>query len=219
MDQDFGGWPDHHDDYSGDDHDYPGGDAETADLGGGGDEPLAEYDDGTGGHDHAALGLPEGPDEPGAGDEPGGEEPGGGQYLEDDPMAFDAHGESGDNADYGDQADQGDQGDYGEPHAEAVVGADPDVTPDADWSPAEFPEQLDLTPPEPVDGYPWSDPNAVAEPGTGGPDPAAGPDAGPPPGDLLDYAGVEAGGDPWAALVGSDDPAASSLGRWWAPGT
>jgi hypothetical protein len=103
-------------------------------------------------------------------------------------------------------------------HPENVVGADPDVDPDADWSPADFPEQLDFAAPEPVDGYPWSDPSAVAAPGTGGDDPAHGPDAAPPAQDLLDYAGAEGGGDPWAALVGSDDPAASSLGRWWAPG-
>jgi hypothetical protein len=106
-----------------------------------------------------------------------------------------------------------------EPHPETVVGADPDVDPDADWAPADFPEQLDFAAPEPVDGYPWSDPSAVAAPGTGGEDPAHGPDGSPPAQDLLDYAGADGDGDPWAALVGSDDPATSSLGRWWAPGT
>jgi hypothetical protein len=100
---------------------------------------------------------------------------------------------------------------------ETVVGADPDVDPDADWTPADFPDQLDFAAPEPVDGYPWSDPSAVAAPGTGGEDPAAGPDAAPPAQDLLDYAGAEGGADPWSALLGSDDPATSSLGRWWSP--
>jgi len=106
-----------------------------------------------------------------------------------------------------------------EPHPETVVGADPDVDPDADWTPADFPERLDFAAPEPVDGYPWSDPSAVAAPGSGGEDPVHGPDAAPPAQDLLDYAGADGGGDPWAALVGSDDPATSSLGRWWAPDT
>ena len=76
-----------------------------------------------------------------------------------------------------------------EPHPETVVGADPDVDPDADWTPADFPDQLDFAAPEPVDGYPWSDPSAVAAPGTGGEDPAHGPDGSPPAQDLLDYAG------------------------------
>jgi hypothetical protein len=114
---------------------------------------------------------------------------------------------------YGDP--DGDPGTATDP--ESVVGADPDVDPDADWSPADFPDQLDFAAPEPVDGYPWSDPSAVAAPGSGGDDPSAGPGGAPPAHDLLDYAGAEGGTDPWSALVGSDDPATSSLGRWWAP--
>lgn len=227
--QDWGDWDE------GDE--YPG-DAETADLGDP-DEPVAP---GLGGYEEAG-GEP-GPD-PGvdhgahSGSEPG---PGGG-FLEDDPMgAFDA-GDQGDPGyvDGGDAATSAEPGDgypadtgpdHGadhpdtaepdasvEPHPETVVGADPDVDPDADWTPADFPGQLDFAAPEPVDGYPWSDPSAVAAPGTGGDDPAHGPDAAPPAEDLLDYAGAEGGSDPWAALVGSDDPAASSLGRWWAPDT
>ena len=45
-------------------------------------------------------------------------------------------------------------------------------------------------------------------------------DAAPPVGDLLAYAGMEPagpGGDDWAALVDSDDPAVSALARWWGP--
>jgi hypothetical protein len=153
-------------------------------------------------------------------------------YLEDDPMS--ALSSGGGDGDGGADGPSGGDADSGEPAAEAtdqalvdgvdgadpetVVGADPDVNPDADWSPAEFPEQLDLTPPEPVDGYPWSDAAAVAPPGSGGEDLAAQADASPPAQDLLDYAATDGGGDPWAALLGSDDPAASSLGRWWAPG-
>lgn len=239
MDQDWSDW-------GGEDGDYHGDAAETANLGDP-DEPLAS---GAGGYDPDA-GYPGDGDypaehgDPGAGPGAGGQ-PGGG-FLEDDPMgAFDT-----DTDDYGDPGDGGDASDGPgadgpasegpasdgpgadasddgpEPLAyedsdttadpESVVGADPDVDPDADWSPAEFPAPLDFAAPEPVDGYPWSDPSAVAAPGTGGDDPSAGPDGAPPASDLLDYAGTEGGADPWSALVGSDDPATSSLGRWWSP--
>jgi hypothetical protein len=235
--QDWGdGWGDGDGDYS--------GDAETADLTEP-DEPLAPglggYED-QGGYPPGDAGGEQGPEPAADGGPHAG--PGGG-FLEDDPMgAFDA--DSGDEGDSGEpgrayltgagdtgEADGADAGpgvdgaaDTGEPdastepHPETVVGADPDVDPDADWSPADFPGQLDFAAPEPVDGYPWSDSTSVAAPGTGGEDPAHGPDAAPPTQDLLDYAGADGGGgDPWAALVGSDDPAASSLGRWWAPGS
>jgi hypothetical protein len=108
---------------------------------------------------------------------------------------------------------------------EQLVGADPDLPAEGggDWGP-QFPPSLELEHvPDPVDGYPWSDPGAL---GGGDPDAArAGWDAAagwsaPAPAELADYAGAEvpSGGDPWAALLGSDDPATSSLARWWAPG-
>lgn len=184
------------------------GDADTADLGGHGAghgyDGLAEHGD-AGGHGEPGEHGDAGPAGP-----PGG-------FLEDDPMgafgdqdAADGFGHDGPNLpDDGYEAVSVDH--------EAVVGADPDIDPGADWSPADFPEQLDFAAPEPVDGYPWSDPSAVAAPGTGD-DPAAGPDAAPPAQELLDYAGADGAADPWSALVGSDDPATSSLGRWWAPG-
>jgi hypothetical protein len=233
--QDWGDWGDG-DDYS--------GDAETADLGDP-DEPLAGgYEDP--GHE-PGLDPGHDPDGE-HGVDPGSQGGPGGGFLEDDPMgAFgtdDGSDEPGDHADPGhgdlghddgEAATSAEPGheyaagpDFGtdhaepdassQPHPETVVGADPDVDPDADWAPADFPDQLDFAAPEPVDGYPWSDPSAVAAPGTGGDDPATGPDSAPPAQDLLDYAGADGGADPWAALVGSDDPAASSLGRWWAPG-
>jgi hypothetical protein len=121
-------------------------------------------------------------------------------------------------------ADHDDQPGYDDPaevlhSTETTVGADPDVDHSADWAPADFPEQLDVNPPEPVDGYPWSDATAVAGPGTAETtDPATGPSGAPAPQELLEYAGADGnGGDPWNALLGSDDPATSSLGRWWAP--
>ena len=38
--------------------------------------------------------------------------------------------------------------------------------------------------------------------------------------DLAAYDGTEPpdGPDPWAALLGSEDPATSALARWWSPG-
>lgn len=218
MDHDWGGWPED-EDHTGDTS------ADTGDLPGA--EESLGYDD--------PGGYPEAHDlgDPGdSGDDPGHEdEHADAGYLEDEPMSV--LGDGHDLADLGTDDVTGDDGgdppdgdgpdawqvpdDGGEPvSTETVVGANPDVDPDADWSPADFPEQLELTPPAPVDGYPWSDPSAVAEPGTGD-DPTTVPQDAPPSADLLDYAATEGAGDPWAALLGSDDPAASSLGRWWSP--
>ena len=102
----------------------------------------------------------------------------------------------------------------GSGHEEQVFGVDHDLPPgDAD---AYFPPPLDLPDrPEPVDGYPWSDPDTLGEAADTPP-----PDAAPPLSDLLSYAGMEpsaTGGDGWAALVDSDDPAVSALARWWGP--
>jgi hypothetical protein len=109
-----------------------------------------------------------------------------------------------------------------------VPGTDPDldlVGDDPDWAAEDvFPPQLEIgEPPEPVDGFPWSDPAVLGEqhdlsvqdPG----EPAAQP--GGSAGDLFDYDGqsVPDGVDPWQALAGSDDPATSSLARFWAPGS
>jgi hypothetical protein len=112
------------------------------------------------------------------------------------------------------------------------VGTDPDLDPraDSDWHDPEFPPALDLhDAPEPIDGYPWTDPHVL---GAGLPDGAVDDpiDSGgyhetawqhPPIGDLYDYAGDEQapGIDGWHALLGSDDPATSTLARWWTPGT
>jgi hypothetical protein len=96
---------------------------------------------------------------------------------------------------------------------------DPDVT--AEHDPAgygdDFPPPLDLghTPPEPVDGYPWSDPQVLGDAPTSGQPSVEG---GAPPDDLLAYSGMQPpDGDVWSALLGSDDPATSSLARWWGP--
>ena len=79
-----------------------------------------------------------------------------------------------------------------------------------------FPPPVDVGAlPEPVDGFPWIDTGSL-----GTVDAAAAPsDTSTPvdPHELAEYAGTEIppGADPWAALADSDDPAASTLARWW----
>ncbi len=78
-----------------------------------------------------------------------------------------------------------------------------------------FPPTLDVgTLPEPVDGFPWIDTGSLgvvhAETTGDTTDPVR-------PEELAEYAGVDLpeAQDPWAALAESEDPATSSLARWW----
>jgi hypothetical protein len=106
-----------------------------------------------------------------------------------------------------------------------VPGTDPDVSPLADdesWNADPFPQALTFDqPPEPVDGLPWIDPSLLGEgDGVPLPDPAAGLEGPPPVADLYAYDAAEHlpdDPDPWASLAGSDDPATSSLARFWSP--
>ncbi|WP_412544159.1 hypothetical protein R8Z50_17170 [Longispora sp. K20-0274] len=76
-----------------------------------------------------------------------------------------------------------------------------------------FPPTLDFDTPEPVDGFPWTDPTSLGT--TTGYDPAV---ETPPVSELLAYDGVDAtDADPWTTLEASEDPATSSLARWWRP--
>ncbi|GAA4255635.1 hypothetical protein [Dactylosporangium darangshiense] len=113
-----------------------------------------------------------------------------------------------------------------QPGHEAAFGADPDVHAGADdpaWHEVQFPQELHLDdPPEPVDGFPWSDADVLG----GGDhslsaayDPAVAEHGGAEPGGLADYAGVDvpSGADPWSLLLGSEDPATSSLATFWLP--
>ncbi|GLZ79189.1 hypothetical protein Afil01_39960 [Actinorhabdospora filicis] len=106
---------------------------------------------------------------------------------------------------------------------EPVLGADPDhddLVDAEDWSQDAFPPELDFEdPPEPVDGLPWSDPSLLGGLDDDTPDDGEPEYAAPDVADLLDYSGAEApaGGDVWAELLGSTDPATSGLARWWAP--
>jgi hypothetical protein len=185
------------------------------------EEPLgtehatAEYDESLHGHDD--LG---GHDDPAGHDEAGGAEPG--DPVEAGPHGGDAHLDDGDQPGPGD--DQHDDGGTG--GHEAVFGTDPDADASADdpaWHEVQFPEELHLQdPPEPVDGFPWTDAgvlggpdhslSAAFDPAVAGQEPAE-------PAGLADYEHLEmpAGADPWSLLLGSEDPATSSLATFWAP--
>ncbi|MFY1670694.1 hypothetical protein ACN27G_12110 [Plantactinospora sp. WMMB334] len=106
--------------------------------------------------------------------------------------------------------------------ADPPVGADPDLDPYADTGPAwtDPPELPELgAPPEPVDGFPWTDPALLGTPVDASAATLPGPDGTVGPEELAGYAGTElpTGGDPWAALAASDDPATSTLARFWSP--
>lgn len=108
-------------------------------------------------------------------------------------------------------------------YAEPVDGSHPDVDTVGDhpsWSDDPFPPQLDaVEPPEPVDGFPWSDAAVLGDEhdtSTATADYQPSFDQ-PPAGDLAAYDAheVPAGEDPWRAMAASDDPATSSLARFW----
>jgi hypothetical protein len=166
------------------------GEAETADLGG--FDPMSD-----------------GPDDP------PGEAP---DHTSDVPLD-----PAGDSAVDLPHAADGDSGTGGDPATDpelTPVGADPDLDAHADgWTDQPFPEPLDLDAPEPVDGFPWTDPATLG--GEPLPDADAGYQGAPEATELASYAGEEIppGADPWTALSASEDPATSNLARWWAPGT
>src|SRR6266540_351065 len=194
MDHEWGGWPEDESEL----HGSLGGDADTADLTDSG-AGLTELD---GGHDY----VDDAHDAFGGFDQPA-----------DDPAALGGHEPLPDDT-FGDQHDEPyDLGDH-------LVGTDPDLDTGADdpgWHDTAFPPPLGWDQvPEPVDGFPWSDPDLLGQELA---DPAAqlpGEYGAPPVSELLEYAGQDAaaGEDPWAQLMGSEDPATGALARWWAPG-
>ncbi len=210
-------------------HDWPGWDNHEPgadDVGAAGFDPHAEGD-GFGHADDADRFGPSVDDDPqrvGPLDD-GPPDDADGVELLDDPHAAPASGDGGD-AHQLDAVGPAGGGPGGVPAGGGgggPVGADPDLPPGADagFDDPPFPPPLELgSPPEPVDGPPWSDPALLGDaPPAAAPD--AGPDARADSGDLLAYAAQDppTAGDPWAALAASDDPATSALARWWAPDT
>jgi hypothetical protein len=77
-----------------------------------------------------------------------------------------------------------------------------------------FPPPVDVGDlPEPVDGFPWTDAATLGTPDIGTHDDPQPVD----PHELAEYAGTEIppGADPWTVLADSDDPATSTLARFW----
>jgi hypothetical protein len=193
------------------DHEWPDPDFgnDGDDLGGADTADLSQPFDG--------LDLPsDDPGYPDTPDAPFGEVPFD-SSLDDASYGDEAAFEDGDA--FGDDFDD-DTDAPGDGGGDPPVGADPDLDPvaDHDGQPT-FPPALDLDPtPEPVDGFPWADPTTLGEaPLT---DPAAATNAIPNPSDLASYAAEDLppGADPWTALAASEDPATSSLARFWSPG-
>ncbi|MBU2665506.1 hypothetical protein KOI35_18520 [Actinoplanes bogorensis] len=78
-----------------------------------------------------------------------------------------------------------------------------------------FPPTVDVGDlPEPVDGFPWIDTGSLGVVHAGIDDQTPLPVR---PEELAEYAGVDLpdAQDPWAALADSEDPATSTLARWW----
>ncbi|MFV2020794.1 hypothetical protein [Micromonospora sp. LOL_023] len=212
-------------DWTGDD--YPGDDADTADLGGlPADDPLPVEGFGPA-DDVAGFGAA---DELAADDDSADFGGGAGAALDygDDLSWADGPDDADDAADSGtdEVAEDGfgaaPPAEQGFGAADPLPGVDPDVPAGADeWPAAVFPPQLDAAGvPTPVDGWPWADADLLG----GGPSAESPPpgDSSRPgsvdPGELAGYAGVDAtAADLWARLLGCDDPATSTLARFWSP--
>ncbi|MBO0868450.1 MAG: hypothetical protein J2P15_07780 [Micromonosporaceae bacterium] len=218
-------WPEEHGDL---------GDGDTADLSGHDGSGSGELDGGLGhggvpgefedyptGHEAFDAGQPYLHPDPGPDllhDSVGGD-PGAGEPGHSDPSGWEPPGADG----FPDTGGPDDLPPHDLTEPDHLAFGDPDLTadPDPGWHASDFPPPLDLghPPPEPLDGYPWTDPDTLGS----GHDDAAGPDhdsyadQAAPPEDLFAYSGMEqpAGRDPWSALLLSDDPATSSLARWW----
>ena len=203
------GWPDFsHADGPGDPggHDPGGHDEPAPEAGGPFHDDLFGPDDADGLGDH-------GPDDHGlddAGLDDHGDGPGPAGGWDDLHEPGTGHDDAGDHAVV----------DVTDGHGMGPVGADPDAVADFEQV-STFPPIVDVGPlPEPVDGFPWIDTGSLGLYHSGLVDPAAAGEPVPAE-DLAAYAGEDLppGVDPWAALADSDDPATSSLARWWAPGT
>ena len=214
---------DHHDDWDQWHHeDHSGlGDGDTADLSG--DHDLGGYDV----HEHGHDGYPA-PDHDSY-DTPDADGPGHDLTPAPDLVHEGSDGDLHDvGSDIGHDAAHDAVVDDGPAPADHLVGADPDLPgdPDGTWQDGDFPPALDLDArPEPADGFPWADPGTLGDVpdgyGLDADHTALSVTGAAPPGDLFAYAGIDPpppGSDPWGHLLGSDDPATSTLARFWGPG-
>ncbi|MEU4220622.1 hypothetical protein [Actinoplanes sp. NPDC026623] len=202
------GWPDFHEP---DGHPEPGGEHDLPSH-----EPVADH-----GPFHDDL---FGHDDPDSHD-PDAHDPGQHDDVHDPDL-----GTGGDEASWDDVHEPGsghddevvmghDVVDVSDGHGLGPIGADPDAAPDLEQV-SMFPPIVDVGPlPEPVDGFPWIDTGSLGLYRSGPVDAGAG--AAVPAEDLAAYAAEDLppGADPWAALADSDDPATSTLAKWWSQDT
>jgi hypothetical protein len=146
-------------------------------------------------------------------DDPG-QEPGSDDPTDDDtPALSDEEFDIADDTDVT-AADTPDAGDGIDVTDAEVPGTDPDASDLADddaFNP-EFPPHIELeTLPEPVDGAPWSDADLLGDTADTGSWNTM--NYAPPSDDL--YQLDASTGTGWEGLLTSDDPAVSSLARWW----
>lgn len=202
------GWPDFHDPGGADDAGHHGLEPQHDD---GGDLPHDDslfHDDLFGHEDAGPHGL---------------DDLGGGHDLDVGSEGGEAHEPGWDDHEPGtghdDEAGQHGVVDVTDTHGMGPVGADPDATPDVEQV-SLFPPVVDVGPlPEPVDGFPWIDTGSLGLVDAGVIDPGA--LGAVPAEDLAAYAAQDLppGVDPWAALADSDDPATSTLAKWWSQDT
>lgn len=206
------------------------GEVDPADLGGlgyrGDGDELAGYldEDDRGGDDTVPVAAPIGYGDVSAGAEPGEVDAGADGFGAAEPDGGEqAEVDGGDVGAVPAEPDPG-GGRDGFGAADPPVGSDPDAWPAADADAGDlpqFPPELDLAVPEPVDGLPWTDPDTLGAGSLPDPaDPAGAADQSPSAEELFGYAGEqppEDGADMWATLAASEDPATSALARWWAP--
>jgi hypothetical protein len=204
------GWPDFHDPGGADDAGHHGLEPQH-DAGGDLPQDDSLFHDDLFGHDDSG---PHGLDDLD-----------GGHDLDDGPGGGDAHEPGWDDHEPGTGHDGEAQPhgvvDVTGGHGLGPVGADPDAVPDVDQV-SLFPPVVDVGPlPEPVDGFPWIDTGSLGLVDAGVIDPAALQAAPVQAEDLAAYAAEDLppGVDPWAALADSDDPATSTLAKWWSQGT
>ena len=167
-----------------------------------GDEPTLAEDDAV--YDTVEDNIDDDSDTPNAANDDSDDD-----LPDDDTEQTDAHGSDDDLLN-----DNTDTVEVTEPEIE---GTDPHANElaDDDTFTPQFPAELDLDPmPQPVDGPPWSDPTLLGDANdTAHTNNTHNPQS--PMNDLAAMDGQQT--QSWDTLAASQDPAVSSLARWWQP--